>query len=340
MIGDAVLGIPHGVMALARRLLLDAGPADQLLDLLTAPRRLEPDWPNPTPPIEVGDGWVHAEIIDEDLDLFETLLCGHRRGGSPATAPERLAAAAQELRLPVSPYRFPPDAFIGSVPDALADDVFDEAPGAISQSPAGGATVIDLSTHWAGPLATKLLAEAGATVIKVDPDCRPDGFRARPRLYRHLNGAKELVNLDLRTSDDRRRFESTVSGADLVVESFSGRVMTNLGYSPEALRDLNPRLSTISIRAFPANTPEAGWLGYGPGVHAASGLGLVTGRPVPAALAYPDFLTGLAAHRRALSLLADDDAPARVGVSLLGTIGPIVRAAAATGDRPESPAHA
>jgi crotonobetainyl-CoA:carnitine CoA-transferase CaiB-like acyl-CoA transferase len=274
----------------------------------------------------VAGGWIHDEVIDADRDGFETALMSWFRDG-----PERVAAAAQELRWPVTPYRPLP---------SVAPPVGGETPvGATASRPAGRGragrrppVVVDLTTHWAGPLATSLLAEAGAEVVKVDPEVRPDGFRSRPRLYHHLNRAKEVVDLDLREAGDRHRFEVLVAGADLLVESFSRRVLPNLGYDRDLLHHLNPGLATLSVRAFPTGTAEADWLAYGPGVHAASGLGLVSGSPTPAPIAYPDLVAGVAAYRRGVELLAGLVGPGRPGpgtagtaeISLSGAIAPLV----------------
>lgn len=323
---DRSLGVPNGVLARAASLLGATGHLGHsasggtvsgttnsgclAVELLTAPRRLEPDWPDPPDPVPVGDGWVHVALVDSDRNGFDELL------RSRSWEPEDLAATAQEMRLPVTPYRA-----------VDRSDIPSHRPGAALHSPVPprpddltGSVVVDLSTHWAGPLATALLARSGATVFKIDPGCRPDGFRARPHLYRHLNQDKTIMDLDLRIPADRTRFESLISGADLVVESFSRRVMTNLGYHPDALRRLRPDICTLGIRAFPADRPERNWVSYGPGVHAAAGFGLRGERPWQASLAYPDLLAGLEAFNVGAILLADHDRPTESEVSLFGSI--------------------
>ena len=184
--------------------------------------------------------------------------------------------------------------------------------------------MVDLSALWAGPLATSLLCSAGIRVDKLDPSCRPDGFRQRPALYRALNAGKRRVDLDLRERSDRDRFERMVAGADLVVDSFHRRVMPNLGYGPEDLRRLNPELATLSITAFPEQSAERDWVAYGAGVHAASGLGRVTGPPQPARIAYPDALAGLRAFGVALALLGGRGVRPHVEISLMGSISPLL----------------
>jgi hypothetical protein len=305
-------------------------------------------WPGPNPPLPVASGAVHADLIDTDHDQLATLRSILAAEG--ALEPEILASRAQEWRLPVTPYRrLAPSPAPGSCRPAGAagsgSTTWPDPTGTGGSSP--GETweqpplVVDLSSLWAGPLATGLLARLGARVIKLDPGCRPDGFRVHPRLYQGLNGAKEIVDLDLRRPDHRARFEALVAKADLVVDSFSRRVMPNLGYGPAALRSRNPKLATLSIVAFPAGTAEQDWVSYGPGVHAASGLGTTVGpdgavRFQPARLAYPDALAGLAAFALATLLLS----PAGAGggthgrgahgeVSLAGAIAPLATRAAA-----------
>ncbi len=338
-------GLPGGVIDLARshwraaeRAVGRHHPTERddaaLTSLLLAPLRLEPDWPAPTPPRPVGRGWVHDEVTDDDRAAFEAAAATTWAD----LGPEALAAASQELRFPVVPYR--PLPRLGEESDRRESDRQDDdrehgdrrehqrGDGADRPDPVdcSQSLVVDLSTHWAGPLATKLLAEAGARVVKVDPDCRPDGFRTRRALYHDLNGTKEVVDLDLRRRGDRDRFERLLRGADLVVESFSRRVMGNLGYDPATLFTIEPRLSLLSIKAFPVDTPEQDWLAYGPGVHATSGLGLIGPEPRPAPVAYADFLAGLSAFRLALRLLSESAVHAEV--ALAAAIAPLVRLAA------------
>ena len=251
---------------------------------LLLPLLVEEDWPAPRRPWPIGAGAVHADLIDEDVATFERLL-----EVESTRDPERLAEVAQMWRLPVVPYRRP-----------LVRAQADEIPVDLEVRRGRRAEdlhIIDLSTLWAGPLVTALLFATGMSVTKIDPACRPDGFRARPGLYRALNSGKSIADLDLRKSEDRRRFEALVKRADLVVDSFSPRVMPNFGYAPEQLRQLNPRIATLSITAFPAHGRERNWLAFGGGVHAASGLGYAQGRPEPAPIAYPDALTGPARLR-------------------------------------------
>jgi hypothetical protein len=290
---------------------------------LVRPIELGDGWPDPTDPMPVGDGAVHADLIDDDRELLATL----RSLSNHDPTAESLAAEAQSWRLPVTPYRR--REHVDRPPETSAVSPC-EHNRAKRRALTRRCRVVDLTALWAGPLATALLAEVGADVIKVDPAARPDALAEHPRLYDHLNREKDVVDLDLRVDDDRRRFEQLVRSADLVVDSFSRRVMPNLGYGPVELRALRPQVATLSIVAFDPNSPYADWVAYGPGVHAMSGLaetnrGADDARPRfrPAPIAYPDALAGMAAFASALDALAVEGPTAHRTVSLAGAIAPL-----------------
>lgn len=320
---------------------------------LVAPLVLEADWPPPAPPMPVGDGAVHANLFGPDLEAFDRLQTA--LAADPDGAAERLAAEAQIWRLPVTPYRRLDQAVraFPALPGRLAS-TGDENGGRgfrewvpVQAGAAGGIggrdrqerrprrrdqpLVVDLTALWAGPLATALLADLGAEVVKVEPSVRPDGTARHQAFYGHLNSAKQVVDLDLREDPDRRRFEALLDGADLVIDSFSRRVMPNLGYGRSALAARWPRLASLSITAFPSSAAEADWIAYGPGVHAAMGLGdCGPGRAFePAPVAYPDALAGLAAFAAAAVLLTrGPGSPADTEVSLAAAVAPLTRQAA------------
>jgi hypothetical protein len=295
--------LPPGTLEVARRW-CPPGRLDRMTRDLVLPLAIEPDWPGPADPLAVGDGWVQADITDDDRDTLDRL-----RATMPNATAEQLATAAQTWRLPVLPYRPLPTNAAPSRP--LPSEEFTG-----SGMSMAGLKVVDLSSLWAGPLCTQLLADAGAEVTKVDPDCRPDGFRERPHLYAQLNTGKTIVDLDLRRPNDRDAFEDLLRHADLLVDSFSRRVLPNLGYDAAALQRLNPTMARVSIVAFPTGCPEQDWLAYGSGIHAVSGLGLATGRAKASAVAYPDSLTGYAAFHAARSVV---DA-ARHGTASAGSL--------------------
>lgn len=298
---------------------------------LVRPIELADEWPNPTDPFPVGNGAVHADLIDDDHELFAALRDALSTGDADGLDPEEFATHAQACRLPVTPYRPRCRSAQSAVPipDGPRESPEPRA-GTRQRTAPSEARIVDLTALWAGPLATALLAAIGAHVIKIDPSCRPDAFAEHPRLYQHLNARKEIMDLDLRVDDDRHRFETLIASADLVVDSFSRRVMPNLGYGPDQLRRLAPRVGTLSIRAFDPSSPQADWVAYGPGVHAMSGLAeqrSVEGRRPTfraAPIAYPDALAGLSAFATAVELLSENGPTEHRTVALSTTIAPLL----------------
>jgi hypothetical protein len=297
LLPPGVVDIAVAWQAAGRALLGSPEPADrsEAERQLVLPLVIEPNWPEPVPPLETADGWVQADVIEADRETFERLRERLPRAGS-----EDLSETAQELRLPVLPYR---SGRWPTGPDPLIQLGIDESSHARFEGSLEGVSVIDMTAMWAGPMATKLMVEVGATVTKIDPDCRPDGFRARPGLYSALNGGKKILDLDLTVERDRDHFEGLVADADLLIESFSRRVMPNLGYGSAELRALNPRLATLSVVGFPQDCPEQDWLAFGSGIHAISGHGMSTGTALAAAVGYPDPIAGYAAFARGLQII-------------------------------------
>lgn len=150
-----------------------------------------------------------------------------------------------------------------------------------------GLRIVDFSRVLAGPLATMVLADLGAEVIKVE---RPDGgdeTRAwgPPRdasgmatYFSSVNRNKESVALDLRRPGDLERARELVRGADVLVENFRPGVMDRLGLGYQALRLEQPRLVYCSITGF-GRGAGASLAGYDLVVQALGGLMSITGAP-------------------------------------------------------------
>ncbi|HEX2136522.1 MAG TPA: CaiB/BaiF CoA-transferase family protein [Microvirga sp.] len=155
--------------------------------------------------------------------------------------------------------------------------------------PLHGLTVLDFSTLLPGPLATLMLAEAGAEVVKIErpggDDMRrfPPEFGPGSAAYAALNGGKKSVVADLKTEEGRRRLEPLLARADILVEQFRPGVMDRLGLGYEALRRINPRLIYCSISGYGQAGRRAQEAGHDINYQAVTGL-LSLAPAMPAAL--------------------------------------------------------
>jgi CoA:oxalate CoA-transferase len=147
--------------------------------------------------------------------------------------------------------------------------------------------VVDFTTTIAGPHCTRLLADLGAAVIKVEP---PEGdmMRSRPPLrdgastsFGQLNAGKQSVVLDLKRPEAVAAARRLVATADVLVENFRPGVMRRFGLDYPALQALQPSLVYCAISGYGQSGPSAGLPAYAPVIHAASGYDL-------AHLAYQD----------------------------------------------------
>ncbi len=133
-----------------------------------------------------------------------------------------------------------------------------------------GVRVLDLSWGISGPMATMILADHGADVVKIEP---PGGDPFRGQLaYRTWQRGKRSAVLDLRDPADLEAFKALAAHADVLVESFAPGVTKDLGIDYETLSALNPRLIYASITAYGRDNEHSGRPGYDLLVAARTGL--------------------------------------------------------------------
>ncbi|MFF4509303.1 CoA transferase [Streptomyces sp. NPDC001401] len=155
-----------------------------------------------------------------------------------------------------------------------------------------GVRVLDLTWVLAGPYCTKVLADHGADVIKVESVSRPDPTRFAPFMhlsrgphnnpdtngyFNEVNRNKRSIALDTRTDDGVAVLRDLIADCDVLVENFSATVMTRLGLGYDTLREINPRLVYVSMSGMGHTGPRAGWVSYADTVSASSGLTGLTG---------------------------------------------------------------
>ncbi|MGF1599897.1 MAG: CaiB/BaiF CoA transferase family protein [Acidimicrobiales bacterium] len=157
--------------------------------------------------------------------------------------------------------------------------------------PLAGLKVLDMMWVMAGPYSTGVLAQYGATVVRVENEARLDTGRLLVPWYEgkvgkersfgfaSINADKLSVTVDPNTSEGRDVIRDLVRWADVVTESFSPRAMTGWGLDYESLRRIRPDLIMISSCLMGQDGPHAYVAGYGTMGSAAAGLVQPTGWP-------------------------------------------------------------
>ncbi|MFC1956657.1 CaiB/BaiF CoA transferase family protein [Chloroflexota bacterium] len=127
--------------------------------------------------------------------------------------------------------------------------------------------ILDLTHYIAGPYCTKLLADRGADVIKIEEPGKGDGARRlgpffgnephpeKSGLFLHLNTNKRGITLNLKSVTGKKIFKKLLRGVDILVENFSPRVMPGLGLGYDTLEEVNPKLVMTSISNFGQTGP-------------------------------------------------------------------------------------
>jgi len=183
-----------------------------------------------------------------------------------------------------------------------------------------GLRVIDLGRVWSGPLTTRILADFGAEVVKVEsqagrgafsgPSARqnsltedfPDrdpGKRPWNRIgmFNDLNRNKLSLTLDLSQSEGVAIFKKLVLVSDIVVENYTPRVMTNFGLGYTALKKIKPDIIMLSMPAYGMTGPYHEFPGYGNTIEPVAGLTDLTGyygeQPEPLGMIAGDVLAAL-----------------------------------------------
>lgn len=178
--------------------------------------------------------------------------------------------------------------------------------GTTHSGPLAGLRVVDMTTSYAGPTATMLLADLGAHVVKVE---RPSGDDARSwgppfvdgvsAWFASANRNKRSVVVDLRDERDRQALLRLIAEADVFVQNVSPGKLAALGLDPQTLRAANPRLVYCAISGFGLDGPDSALPGYDLIAQARSGIMSVTGEeggaPQRVSTALSDVVAGICA---------------------------------------------
>jgi crotonobetainyl-CoA:carnitine CoA-transferase CaiB-like acyl-CoA transferase len=158
----------------------------------------------------------------------------------------------------------------------------------MGDGPLRGVVVIDITRVVAGPYCTMMLADLGATVIKVENPSDPDYVRTFPpfvdgekgrasAFFAQYNRHKLGVSLDLKTAAGKALLRELVAKADLIVENFRPGTMERMGLGHEALLEVNPKLVYVSISGFGQSGPNSRRPAYDNSAQATGGLWSLNG---------------------------------------------------------------
>jgi crotonobetainyl-CoA:carnitine CoA-transferase CaiB-like acyl-CoA transferase len=160
----------------------------------------------------------------------------------------------------------------------------------------------------AGPYATRLLADFGAEVIKVQSKKIAKGAESNLSAYFNTwNRNKRSITLDLSYPEAREIALKLTAISDIVIENFSPRVMSNWGLNYERLREVKPDLIMVSLSAMGKSGPWKDYVAFAPTLQALSGLTYLTSftedSPMGLGFAYADVIAGLYASIAVLTAL-------------------------------------
>lgn len=182
--------------------------------------------------------------------------------------------------------------------------------------PLQGVRILDLTHSWAAPHCTRLLADYGAEVIRVEYLKRLCPLRAgrtenrhydyQPAWF-HVNRNKYVITLDLKVEADRNILMDLVKISQVVIENSRTDVLPRLGLAYEDLIKIKPDLIMVSMSAFGNSGPYRFYAGYGATIEAISGINSLTGydrHSKPERLKEMDIIAGLSGACAVMTALA------------------------------------
>ncbi|MBA3789621.1 MAG: CoA transferase [Rubrobacteraceae bacterium] len=209
----------------------------------------------------------------------------------------------------------------------------------MSGGPLSSITVVDLTRALAGPYATLMLADAGASVIKVERPEKGDDTRGwgppfvgepgaeESTYFLSVNRSKKSVVLDFKDESDLEKLKELIRNSDVLVENFRPGVMERMGLGWEELEEMNPRLVYLSITGFGEGGPDGHRPGFDQIAQGEGGLmsftGPVGGPPTKVGVPIADMLSGMFGAFGVAAALAEREKSGRgqkVTSSLLGSI--------------------
>lgn len=172
-------------------------------------------------------------------------------------------------------------------------------------APLAGVRVLDFTHVLAGPFCTRLFADLGADVVRVESSKHPDhpwqstfiGTDGRHASYLNTNRSKRSIAIDLKNEAGQRIAARLAAAADIVIENFSAGVMDRLKLGYERLSAANPRLIYVSMSGYGHGGPRRDWTSMNMNLQGYSGLMMVSGAagdpPTAISNSWNDYIGGL-----------------------------------------------
>ncbi len=176
-------------------------------------------------------------------------------------------------------------------------------------APLAGVRVLDFTHVLAGPFCTRLLADFGADVVRVESSLRPDRLGAgtwkpgfedkqdRPAAYMSSNRSKRSLTINLKAKGGAELATRLARVADVVVENFSAGVMARLRLDYANLSPVNPRIIFASMAGYGQEGPRRDWVSMNVNLQGSIGLMMVTGAegdpPIAVGNSWCDYVGGL-----------------------------------------------
>ncbi len=207
-----------------------------------------------------------------------------RLGGTPAPAPQPPLVAPTSVESLLQRWRRP-------APKQLSLST--------ARKPLAGVRVLDFTWVLAGPYCTRILADLGADVIKIQTESRSQTVNGNAHPYFALwNRGKRSVALNMKHPDAEATFRRIVEQADVVVDNFSLGVLDRWGIGYGVAREWNKRIIYLSMSGAGQDGPWKDFVTYAPTIHALCGLTALTNPPdrkdVGMGFALTDHVSGLA----------------------------------------------
>ncbi|MGE5218550.1 MAG: CaiB/BaiF CoA transferase family protein [Chloroflexota bacterium] len=172
-------------------------------------------------------------------------------------------------------------------------------------APLAGIRVLDFTHVLAGPFCTRLLADLGADVVRVESSKHPDhpwqstfiSDDGRHASYLNTNRSKRSIAIDLKISAGQKLARELAAVADVMIENFSAGVMERLTLGYETIKVRNPAVIYVSMSGYGHNGPRRDWTSMNMNLQGYSGLMMVTGTegdpPTAISNSWNDYIGGL-----------------------------------------------